>query len=913
MSDPEPLPAVLARLGATVASVSLSASVRSSRSSARPRGLLTSLGLAVATTLACAATAGAASFTVDDATDAALETNGSTECVSTHGKSCTLRAAVEAADNTGGSSTIRLPAGEYKLTIPSAGADDPASGDLDVNGIGTALTIAGEDPSNTIINANHIDRAVAVQSGQRLTVQNVTIENGAQNGAAPSDESTAPGEGGAFYNDGNLKIVKSLLTGNSANGAGGVIYTDSAASSTTIEESTVTRCASRSEGGVLAVHSGTITLTGDTITHDSAGSDGGVLAADEEGGTEGAVKIQSSFLINNVAGSSGGALYVERVAGVTLGGDNLNYDSSDNAAGGAIYARDSLRLALSNSHFVGDTAGTGGGGAVYAENEPSVMDVPGSTFEDDTALNSNGGAIDVDQVGIWVHGSSFLGDEGDDGGALSIAGGELDRIEGSTFSDDDAVDSTGGAIYDADGFLKLESSTLASNNASDEGGAVYFLGSGLSFVASNDTFDGNRAGLQGGALDLAAPGADVVLLNDTIARGTAYEGGGIYEPENASVIENTIVADNVGGASEDGGGDCYGVAPTDNAGEADKGGNIDSDGSCFSDSTTEDHTGVDPLLGELAQNGGVAASGAETTDALLAGSPAIDAGVDLPEECPATDERGTMRTGSCDSGAYQLEPADVSVILEAPSSEKVGEPLSSWLTVENNGPAPATGITVTDTLPAGTYFNSATITGYFAEVDRLVCSGAATVTCAISGYLPSGDGIPILVTVIPRAVGTFTATAEVSASEEDPEMVNNTASAETTVAVNEQVERVETTKTVSSTQAVYVAVPSGVSGSTSTIEAPCRSGRSAAIGWRLPRGVHLRRIAVTRNGKTYKSLAGSARRLTVSMVGLPKGAVAVKVIGYAASGQRYAMTRTFHLCVAAKHTGGPSSDYLTKQ
>jgi hypothetical protein len=67
---------------------------------------------------------------------------------------------------------------------------------------------------------------------------------------------------------------------------------------------------------------------------------------------------------------------------------------------------------------------------------------------------------------------------------------------------------------------------------------------------------------------------------------------------------------------------------------------------------------VDPLLGALAFNGGPT-----PTLALLAGSPAIDAGIDAG--CPATDQRGVARpfdgdgdsTVRCDSGAYEYSPA----------------------------------------------------------------------------------------------------------------------------------------------------------------------------------------------------------------------------------------------------------------
>ena len=85
--------------------------------------------------LALASNASAATFTVNSATDAPLSTPSGTSCVSTAGGACTLRAAIQAADNTGGANTISVPGGDFKLTIAATaggGADDPATGDLDV-------------------------------------------------------------------------------------------------------------------------------------------------------------------------------------------------------------------------------------------------------------------------------------------------------------------------------------------------------------------------------------------------------------------------------------------------------------------------------------------------------------------------------------------------------------------------------------------------------------------------------------------------------------------------------------------------------------------------------------------------------------------------------------------------------------
>jgi hypothetical protein len=62
---------------------------------------------------------------------------------------------------------------------------------------------------------------------------------------------------------------------------------------------------------------------------------------------------------------------------------------------------------------------------------------------------------------------------------------------------------------------------------------------------------------------------------------------------------------------------------------------------------TEDITFADPLLGDLADNGGPT-----ETMALPEGSPALDAG----HGCPETDQRGEPRPDPCDLGAYEREP-----------------------------------------------------------------------------------------------------------------------------------------------------------------------------------------------------------------------------------------------------------------
>ena len=86
-------------------------------------------------------------LTVDTTTDAGLQTPGSTTCVaSTATGRCTLRAAVEAADNNiGRVDTINAPAGTYVLsTGPGLGALDITNSMLIVGPAGSGAVVDGQ-------------------------------------------------------------------------------------------------------------------------------------------------------------------------------------------------------------------------------------------------------------------------------------------------------------------------------------------------------------------------------------------------------------------------------------------------------------------------------------------------------------------------------------------------------------------------------------------------------------------------------------------------------------------------------------------------------------------------------------------------------------------------------------------------
>ena len=94
---------------------------------------------------------------------------------------------------------------------------------------------------------------------------------------------------------------------------------------------------------------------------------------------------------------------------------------------------------------------------------------------------------------------------------------------------------------------------------------------------------------------------------------------------------------------------------------------------------------------------------------------------------------------------------------------------------------------------------------------------------------------------------------------------------------------------------------------------PCRSTRVETIAWRVHAGVRLTRIIVTLDGRTYRTLNAGERRTKVSLVGLGKRTVVVRVIGETASRARYTLTFTFHTCVPSTGSHGDSSiPYLAR-
>lgn len=165
----------------------------------------------------------------------------------------------------------------------------------------------------------------------------------------------------------------------------------------------------------------------------------------------------------------------------------------------------------------------------------------------------------------------------------------------------------------------------------------------------------------------------------------------------------------------------------------------------------------------------VATVDASTPGGLISNSAAVNSFTTDPDNANNTASAQTEVTATAD---LSITKAD------SPDPVLPGAQLTYTLTYRNDGPSPATGVSIIDVLPADVTFDSAT-------PDQGSCSEVVGVVNCDIGDLPAGAGgqATIVVTVSGSAVPgtTITNNAAINAVTVDPDDANNTAQAVTTI------------------------------------------------------------------------------------------------------------------------------------
>jgi Right handed beta helix region len=196
-----------------------------------------------------------------------------------------------------------------------------------------------------------------------------------------------------------------------------------------------------------------------------------------------------------------------------------------------------------------------------------------------------------------------------------------------------------GPLFKTPADVTIINSTISGNSAPDFGGGI---AGGYWFVnIVNSTISGNSAEDSGGGIS----GTFLRIMNSTISGNSAGSGGGIYHYLFNLDISNTIL--NAGASGEN---------IFNNGGTITSHGyNISSDDGGGYLNGPGDQIKTDPLLGPLQDNGGPT-----LTQALLPGSPAIDAGDPNFTPPPFYDQRGCpflrVFNGRVDIGSFEAQP-----------------------------------------------------------------------------------------------------------------------------------------------------------------------------------------------------------------------------------------------------------------
>jgi len=350
----------------------------------------------------------------------------------------------------------------------------------------------------------------------------------------------------------------------------------------------------------------------------------------------------------------------------------VNTTADDNTVNGNCTLREAIIAANTDTAVDACPAGSG----------DDVIDLSAGTYQLSIPGRSENAAatgdLDItDSLTIDGAGAtSTIVDGGDLDRVFSISGVTSVTLSGVTIQNGGYE--RGGGIYSlSGGHLTLVDSTITSNgiSLSDNGGGIYSTGT---VTLNNSTVSGNL-GNRGGGIYVEGP---LYVNNSTVAENESVHGGGIYSSAYVAISNSTITANTAsytGGirtgfflttrnsiiagnnASSDGP-DCFFEAGTFTSGGHNLIGNNED---CLFTPATGDQIGtsaspIDPALGLLMDNGGPT-----QTNALLTGSPAIDAGNPATpgsggDACLATDQRGVARPDgvACDIGAFEGDVAD---------------------------------------------------------------------------------------------------------------------------------------------------------------------------------------------------------------------------------------------------------------
>ncbi len=662
-----------------------------------------------------------------------------------------------AGDGGGATDTISFDGSLSGQTIVLGGADLAIHDRISITGLGR---------DNLTISGNQTSRVFSIADGVAADISGLTITAGAAS------------FGAGIYNEGELTLSSSKITGNAAVESGGGIHNGG---SLTLLDSVISNNSSTYYYGGAIWNDGVVSITNSQLTGNYAyyyggaiWSDGAVTitnsaisgnqTADEGGGiwSDGLLEVNYSTFSENSSDSAGGTIWNDGTLNIVHG---IFSDNSTDGTGGAISNQAHGKLTVAESTFSGNTSNIWGG-AINSfggfGTTTGTLDITNSIFTANSG--SSGGAI-WNWFPATISGSTFEQNTARNWGGEIANGSETTTVTDSSFADNHAGFFSGAIDNSFNGTMVIARSTMSGNFAGYEGGAVenYFG----TMQITNSTLSGNSTDGDGGGIwnrgALKVTNTTVTGNRADVDGDGSGSGGGVFHDSSTYYpdlfLANSIVAGNFfGGVSgTDIPNDIVGPMNTASShnliGDAvTSGGLTDGDQGNIvgiGGAGTIDITSVLDL--NLADNGG-----STLTHALVSGSPAIDAGdsslaVDGDGNPLLYDQRGigfTRTLGSTvDIGAFETLPQFIEVDIDVkPGSE------NNPINLASHGVL-AVAIFTTDDFDAA-----------WVDASTVVFAGASAVQSALEDI--NGDGDLDLVLHF-RLTDTILADAYVQLIEDD--------------------------------------------------------------------------------------------------------------------------------------------------
>jgi hypothetical protein len=348
-----------------------------------------------------------------------------------------------------------------------------------------------------------------------------------------------------------------------------------------------------------------------------------------------------------------------------------NGNSGSNSGGGIDNAG---TLTITGSTICDNTAEAGGGIESIGTLTLTSSIISGNTAVGAGGMDSFGPATITDSVisgntAVNAAGITFVGPAT----VLNCT------ISGNSASGSGSFIEGGGINVNGGNHLTIISSTISGNSVTGptfaEGGGI-FASVPSTVTIINSTMSGNSAtgGFTGAGGGIFDDFSTLTLVNSTISSNSALgnfigggEGGGLDEVNGTqgATMQNTILAGNIALLSPDLSG------PLNSQGHNLVGNGTGGSGFAATDLVGTAANPISPLVGPLADNGGPT-----QTMALLPGSPALNAGD--PTQLGVADQRGVVRSGGVNIGAYQATAS--AFLLNVPAKVRAGMPFDVTVT-----------------------------------------------------------------------------------------------------------------------------------------------------------------------------------------------------------------------------------------